>query len=239
MNRHIFSPLLLLTLAVATAAQTPAPPDAPPGVSVLKYNWRNASYRPGWDSSGLSADNRSLEDPRTMPAHDLGVSRVPNPIGSNTPGRPRERATEGRAPGPTEGRTAEVTASGPTGPRGRKEEYAYEIQIRNGGEAAIEAVDWEYVFLDSLTGLVMARHRFQSFRRAKPGKSLTLTGTSVAPPTRVVNAAAQSAKEKPFEERIVVRCVAYSDGTVRWRAGRAEDDCSDIREAVARRARRP
>ena len=132
-----------------------------------------------------------------------------------------------------------MLASKPSGPKQRREEYSYQVQLRNDGEATIAAVDWEYLFLDGLTGREMARHRFQSFRRAKPGKSLTLSGTSAAPPTRVVNAAAaRGGKSSFFEERIVVRCVAYADGSVRWRAGGGEADCADIKKAAARQASR-
>lgn len=241
MKRHIFSPLLPLLLAVpfAAAAQTPAPAEAPSGVSVLKYNWRNATYRPGWDSSGMSAADQGVEDLRTPGSHDMGTPRVAAPMQS-TIGRQRDRAEERVAAGAsTEGRREEHAISKPSGPKGRKEEYTYEVQIKNAGEATIEAVEWEYLFLDGLTGGEMARHRFQSFRRAKPGKSLTLSGTSASPPTRVVNAAAaRGGKSNLFEERIVVRCVAYSDGTVRWRDGGGEADCADIKSAAARPANR-
>lgn len=239
MKRRIFSPLLLLLLAApsAASAQTPAPAEAPAGVSVTKYNWRNASYRPGWDSGGMSADSQGVEDLRTLGSQDLGVSRAPAPIPSSA-GRQRDRAEERVSAGAsTEGRRNEISPTRPSGPKSRKEEYTYQVQIRNAGEATIEAVEWEYLFLDSLTGGEMARHRFQTFRRAKPGKSLTLSGTSAAPPTRVVNAAAaRNGMDSLFEERIVVRCVAYSDGTVRWRDGGGEADCADIKAAAARQA---
>lgn len=239
MKRHTFSPLLLLLLAApfAAHAQTPAPAEAPSGVSVVKYNWRNATYRPGWDSSGMSAADQGVEDLRTPGSHDIGTPRVATPIQS-TAGRQRDRAEERVSAGAsTEGRREEHAVSKPSGPKGRREEYTYQVQIKNAGEATIEAVDWEYLFLDGLTGGEMARHRFQSFRRAKPGKSLTLSGTSAAPPTRVVNAAAaRNGRGNLFEERIVVRCVAYSDGTVRWRDGGGEADCADIKSAAARQA---
>jgi hypothetical protein len=55
----------------------------------------------------------------------------------------------------------------------------------------------------------------------------------------VVNAAAaRGGKSNLFEERIVVRCVAYSDGTVRWRDGGGEADCADIKSAAARQTNR-
>lgn len=242
MKRHVFSPLLLLLLAApfAAPAQTPAAPaEAPTGVSVVKYNWRNTTYRPGWDSSGMSAADQSVEDLRTAGSHDLGTPRVATPMAAPA-GRQRDRAEDKVAAGAsTKGRREDHAADKPSGPRGRTEEYTYQVQIKNAGETTIEAVDWEYLFLDSQTGGEMARHRFQTFRRAKPGKSLTLSGTSAAPPTRVVNAAAaRGGKGNPFRELIVVRCVAYSDGTVRWRDGGGEADCAGIKSAAARPANR-
>jgi hypothetical protein len=227
MKRHIFSPLLLLCVAAAYAAQSPAVSDAPAGVAVEKFNWRNTTYRPGWDNSSVSADSQSLEDLRTLPSQDLGVSRTPTPNGM-PPTRPRERTTE--SGNSTKSRVSDVSAASPSLSKQRKEEYAYQVQIRNAGEATIEAVDWEYLFLDTATGDELARHRFQTFRRARPGKSVTLVGASGAPPTRVISAASLGGKRKFFEERIVVRCVAYSDGTVRWRAGGAESDCDEIKK---------
>jgi hypothetical protein len=242
MKRHIFSPLLMLCVA-AVAAQTPAAMDAPAGVSVLKFNWHNVSYRPGWDDSSVSAASQSLEDPRTSPTQDLGASRAPVPLGTQ-PRRARESIGERGSPPRQMSDASASTVSAqeispPTlsGPTRRKEEYVYQAQIRNAGEGTIEAVDWEYLFLDASTGGEMARHRFQTFSRARPGKSTTLVGNSVAPPTRVVNAAAHSGKRNPFEERIVIRCIAYADGTMRWRAGGAESDCNDIKTAAAQARR--
>lgn len=243
MKRRIFSPLLPLLLAApfAASAQTSAPAEAPSGVSVVKYNWRNATYRPGWDSSGMSAADQSVEDLRTVGSHDMGTPRVATPIPAAAGRQQRDRAEERVTSGASnKGRSRDdITAAQPSGPKGRREEYTYQVQIKNAGEATIAAVDWEYLFLDGLTGGEMARHRFHSFQRAKPGKSLTLSGTSASPPTRVVNAAAaRGGKSNLFEERIVVRCVAYSDGTVRWRDGGGEADCADIKSAAARQANR-
>jgi hypothetical protein len=243
MKRHTLGtlpllPLLLAAAFVPAAAQSPAPAEAPAGVSVLKYNWRNQTYPPGWDRTGVSADSPWVEDLRTLPPRDSAASRAPMPIGTG-PVMPRAGSPTPRPSAGGRSRTSDISAPAPTGPRERREQYAYEVRIRNAAEATIEAVDWEYLFLDALTGGEMARHRFQSFRRAKPGKSLTLSGTSAAPPTRIVNAAsARSGRGNLFDERIVVRCVAYSDGTVRWREGGGEADCADIKAAAARQASR-
>lgn len=229
MKRRIFSPLLLLFFATAASAQSPSAPAAPGGVSVVKFSWYGTIYRQGWDSSANSADNETMEDPRSSPMQDPGVSRLPRPSGAPVNiGRNRERAVQSRDP--LSG-AEQSTSGGPSSPRQRVEEYTYQVQIKNEGAATIEAVEWEYLFLDAGTGGELARHRFQTFRRARPGKSLTLSATSNAPPARVVNASARDAGRKPFDERVVVRCVAYSDGTLRWREGGSARDCDEMRKA--------
>jgi hypothetical protein len=234
MKRHVFSPLLLLCVVAAYAAQMPATADAPAGVSVVKFNWRNLTYRPGWDNPTVSADSQTLEDPRPILSQDTGGSRIATPNGSSST-RPRERMGENK--GSTRGSATDDASMPSSASNARREEYVYQLEIRNAGEGTIEAVDWDYVFLDASTGGELARHRFQTIRRARPGKSLTLVGTSATPPTRVISAAALGGKRKFFDERVVVRCVAYSDGTVRWRARGAESDCAELK-AVAGQARR-
>jgi hypothetical protein len=232
MCRRILVPVLLLCAAGA-AAQTGVGPDAPAGVTVEKFSWQNMTYRQGWDAPTESAADQSMADPRISPTSDPGSLRLPTPLGT-TLRRPREPSEENRrASSPI---NTEPSPTSPSAPKGRVEEYNYRVKIKNAGEATIEAVEWDYLFLEPGVKKELARHRFQSFRRAKPGKSLTLNGTSNAPPTKVVSAAGAGGNgRKLFEEKIVIRCVAYADGTVRWRAAGAESDCDGIRERTQAR----
>ena len=226
MRRRIFGPLLLLCVASASA-QSPAVGDAPSGVSIVKFSWYKVTYRPGLDDSPDSAANHTLEDTRNIPPQDSAATQFPTrPIGSGTLGR-RERPAPSRPAG-----SEEQTPSNAPIVSGRKvETYTYQVQVKNDGEGTIEAVDWEYLFLDAGTRGLLARHRFQTFRRVKPGKSSTLSYTSATPPTRVISASPLDGKSKLFEEQVRIWCVAYSDGTVRWREGGAQSDCDDIKKA--------
>ncbi|PYT04455.1 MAG: hypothetical protein DMF65_02040 [Acidobacteria bacterium] len=228
MRRRIFGPLLLLCMASASA-QSPTVGDAPSGVAIVKFSWYNVTYRQGWDDSPDSAANHTLEDARSFPAQDSAATQFPRPIGSSpsTSSRGRDRSAQTRPSGGDE----QTPASAPILSGRKVETYTYQVQVRNEGVGTIEAVDWEYNFMDAATRGLVARHRFQTFRRVKPGKSSTLSYTSATPPTRVISAAPHDGKSKPFEERIIIRCVAYSDGTVRWRADGAESDCDEIRKA--------
>ena len=235
MRSRIFGPLLLLCVASASA-QSPAVGDAPGGVSVVKFRWYSVTYRQGLDDSPDSAANHTLEDTHSLPGQDSSATQFPTrPIGSASPGSTRERPALNR-PAVTD--NEQTPAAGPTLSGRKTETYTYEVQVKNDGGATIEAFDWEYIFTDAGTRGVLARHRFQTFRRVKPGKSSTLSYTSTTPPTRVISAAPRDDKSKPFEENIRIRCVAYSDGTMRWRADGAESDCDSLKKANEARQQR-
>jgi hypothetical protein len=112
---------------------------------------------------------------------------------------------------------------------GKVANYTYEVRIRNDGEGTIKAIAWEYLFLDPGSGSPLARHPFRSFCKIESGKSCKLTGSSFGPPTRVISVAGANKKGRLFDERVIIKCVAYADGTVRWLPAASESDCADIK----------
>ena len=229
--RRRFSTSLVLAFAVGLSAQSPIEPDTPAGVSVLKFNWHKLTYREGWDAPQDPATSHEL-DPRNDSSRDSGPGQVPTAVGTVPYTRASDRTWERKRPRAT---TENQSTVGDQSTRsGKLEEYTYQVRIKNLSGKTIEAVDWEYLFLDSGTRSEFARHRFQSFRRAETGKSLTLVGTSFAPPTRVLNARHDN-KNKSLEESLVIRCVLYSDGTAGWRTTGTEGDCESIRKSARSR----
>ncbi|MCA1613000.1 MAG: hypothetical protein LC800_02360 [Acidobacteria bacterium] len=238
---HVF--LFLLLCAAAGTAQTPTPAaaESPAGVAVIKFNWERVPEDTGWDAPAFPVTSQTVEDPRGADRAPVGSGRTSS-VNST-----RERGTLRGAPAPVSAELpATQTQSAPPSPptpqrhpmpaRG-KGAYVYRLRLKNGGERRVESVDWEYLFLDPETKKELARHRFTSPQRAKPSETFTLKALSASPPSRVVTASALGKKRKPFDERIVVRCVAYADGTFARREGAAESDCDGLRE-VASRARR-
>lgn len=229
--RRRFLTSLVLAFAVGLSAQSSVEPDTPVGVSVLKFNWHKLTYREGWDAPQDPASSHEL-DPRNDSSRDLGLSQFPTAVGTVPYTRASDRTWERKRPrAATENQSS---AGDQAAHKDKVEEYTYQVRIKNVSGKTIEAVDWEYLFLDPGAGSEFARHRFQSFRRAEPGKSLTLVGTSFAPPTRVLNAR-QDNKTKPQEENLVIRCVLYSDGTAGWRTAGTEGDCESIRKSARMR----
>lgn len=247
--------ILFMLACAATAAaqtsQTAGPPsstsstaaaaDAPAGVTVVKFNWERIRRPADWDAPAASAPSQTVENPRSggIP-EEPNRNRVPRALGGSAPmtTRTRTTATTGESVATSGGRDRPSNTPPPTpGQRGAAD-YFYQLRLTNGGERRIESVDWEYLFLEPGTQKEVGRHHFLSPRRAKPGETFTLKVGSLSPPARVVSAVALDKKRKPFDERVVVRCVAYDDGTFARREGAAETDCDSLREASERARRR-
>ena len=241
MKRGLPVLILMLCCAGRGPAQS-APPaaaaDAPPGVSVVKFNWQRIQRRTESDSALYSAATPT-EDPRLgSVSQETGTLRLPNPAGRSSSVGGRDAARASRHPVVTATPTGN-DQSGAQQPASERDaaDYVYQLRIRNDGERRVESVDWEYLFRDPDTKKELGRHRFISTRRAKPGETLTLAAPSPSPPSRVVSAAALDKKRRPFEESVVVRCVAYADGAFARREGAPETDCDGLREAAARARR--
>jgi hypothetical protein len=247
------SNLFFLVLACAAAATAQTSPtvgqqsptvsaDAPAGVTVVKFNWERVPRRAVWESPAGSAADQTVENPRSggIPLPVRNDDGKPVPIGPSSSAAQRERERSQASRNSTSAIGSERLGSNNSrpGPASGVADYLYQLRITNGGERRVESVDWEYLFLEPGTQKELGRHRFLSPRRAKPGETFTLKVGSLSPPARVVSAVSLDKKRKPFDERIVVRCVAYSDGTFARRAGAAEADCDSLREASERARRR-
>jgi hypothetical protein len=87
--------------------------------------------------------------------------------------------------------------------------FTYQIKVENTGAQTVQEVVWEYAFLDPASGKVLRSMTFQTEAKIKPGERDTLKETSRTLPPFLAAA--------PAGERITVKSVRYSDGTV-WKA---------------------
>lgn len=249
MKRGVHVVLFLLLCAAVGAAQTPTPAaaDSPAALAVVKFNWERVPEDTGWDAPAFPAANQSVEDPRGNPPGQGSMAPLGGRTSSINNTRDRGHTLRGAPPPASAEPPATMTQSAPaptspTPPRHPmpargKGAYVYRLRLKNGAASRVESVDWEYLFLDPETKKELGRHRFVSRRRAKPAETFTLDAASVSPPSRVVPASSLGRKGKTFDERVVVRCVAYADGTFVRREGAAESDCDGLREAASRAPR--
>ena len=87
--------------------------------------------------------------------------------------------------------------------------------MKNLGSKSIKEIDWDYVFIDGVTGDELDRRQFTSVQNIGPGKQKELVFTLPTPPTRRISVQALDKKERVgIDERVVVVRVTYMDGSV-------------------------
>ena len=105
--------------------------------------------------------------------------------------------------------------------------YAYSIKIRNDAGKTIEALAWDYIFVDSNSGTEVGRHQFVSYERVASGKTVTFTSQLRSPPTRIVQVSDTHQRRPNLAEHAVVQCVLYADETT-WRNPQAAPDLCEL-----------
>ena len=93
--------------------------------------------------------------------------------------------------------------------------FIYRASMKNLSSKAIKEIDWDYVFVDAVTGDELDRRQFASVQNIGPGKQKELVFTLPTPPTRRISVQALDKKERVgIDERVVVVRVTYADGSV-------------------------
>jgi hypothetical protein len=93
--------------------------------------------------------------------------------------------------------------------------YVYRIKVKNSGAKKIESIQWEYQFLDPVTKEITDQREFWNKLNLSPGKSKKVEHYSPRQPTHVVGADQLGKKYgDQFTERVVIRKIVYTDGTV-------------------------
>lgn len=191
---------LLITLLLTTSvmAQETAESLDPSDVIVLEKSWRKEVIDSQRDPNPLKPNEDLMRITRAQKAHI--------------------KAQDDALPNQTT--TPRMPAAGPkpvTPERGIFTTYVYTIKVKNIGEKAIRALDWQYQFLDPDTKQLMEHRKINSRVKLSPGKSQVLERRMTRQPTVVVNANQLGRKHRDqFTERVVITRILYSDGSV-WR----------------------
>lgn len=93
--------------------------------------------------------------------------------------------------------------------------YRYTVKLRNNGAKTIKSIDWDYVFSDPTDKREVAHHQFTSDETIKPGKAKEFSVLYLVPPVKTVSVKQLGKKNPlPFEERVVLVRIQFSDGSV-------------------------
>lgn len=91
--------------------------------------------------------------------------------------------------------------------------FAYQARIHNMSKEVIEIVFWEYQFIDPASPGNVTRRQFLCGINLKPEKEKDLQASSLGGPPNIINAAAMANRpDSPFQEKVVINRVEFSDG---------------------------
>src|SRR5205823_1312525 len=95
--------------------------------------------------------------------------------------------------------------------------YKYSMKIKNGGAKVIEAIAWDYIFIDPKIGKEIGGHQFLSYTRIDANQGATLKAELRSPPVRVApNPASTKDVHQKLNGRALIQCVLYADDSV-WK----------------------
>lgn len=117
------------------------------------------------------------------------------------------------------------------------EGFEHRIKVRNEGTKTVEVLFWEYQLIESLNPANVMRRQFICGLEVKPKKEKEVLAFSVSNPGAVISVdTLAKSPEKPFEERVVINRVEYTDGSI-WQ--RKDWSFAEVRSAIARAVSTP
>lgn len=193
---------LLLLVALASNAQTPTARVDTAEVQVVKFNW--SKERINWEQNPFGGPNENFHEMQFRARSEKRASdarRANSPDASKLEKDARTDAAIIQA---------ERQKKGPP-----RYTFLYRTSIKNTSEKTIKEIDWDYLFLDAVTGEELGRRQFTSVETIGPGKSRELSFMLPAPPTQRISVYALDKKERVGAgEQVTIVRVQYSDGSV-------------------------
>jgi hypothetical protein len=220
------SRLLLLACLTATCASfgQEARNAGTSGVEIIKIHWERQVRLPRNFDPSVIPTNNSFPDPASR-------ASAPPPPTDGTSARRVALANAGASGAP-----AGPESQFPDAPAHLPVFYVYSMEIRNAGPARVEAVAWDYLFLDAKTNAVLGAHHLFNYDKVQPGHSATLRAAQRIRPIPVVNAQneadAKDPKGRRLAERAVIRCVIYEDKTAWKNPADPEDVCGALKAGM-------
>ena len=192
----------LLIVAFASNAQTPATPGGAPEIQVVKFSW--TKERQNWEQNPFGGPNENFHE---MQFRARAEKRASDARRANSPDADK---LEKDARTDAAIIQAERQKKGPP-----RYTFLYRASIKNTSEKTIKEIDWDYIFLDAVTGEELGRRQFTSVETIGPGKNKELSVTLTAPPTQRISVYSLDKKERTgLGEHIIIVRAKYSDGSV-------------------------
>jgi hypothetical protein len=192
--------VLSFILILSGVAYSQSPSD--PAIELVKFSW--SKERLNWEGNPFGGPNENFHQ---MQFRARSEKRVSDAKRSNS-------AEVGKLEKDAKADAAIVENENKNSAPPRYY-FIYRASMKNLSSKAIKEIDWDYVFLDAVTGDELDRRQFTSVQNIGPGKQKELVFTLPTPPTRRISVQALDKKERVgIDERVVVVRVTYADGSV-------------------------
>jgi len=192
--------VLLSVLIFTGVAYAQSPTD--PAIELVKFSW--SKERLNWEGNPFGGPNENFHQ---MQFRARSEKRVSDAKRSNS-------AEVGKLEKDAKADAAIVENENKNSAPPRYY-FIYRASMKNLSSKAIKEIDWDYVFVDAVTGDELDRRQFTSVQNIGPGKQKELVFTLPTPPTRRISVQALDKKERVgIDERVVVVRVTYMDGSV-------------------------
>ena len=175
--------LSFLFIAQAANAQTPTATLSGPEIELVKFSW--SKERLNWEGNPFGGPNENFHE---MQFRARAEKRASDARRANSPDASK---LEKDARTDAAIIQAERQKKGPP-----RYTFLYRTSIKNTSEKTIKEIDWDYIFLDAVTGEELGRRQFTSVETIGPGKSKELSFMLSAPPTQRISVSALAKKEK-------------------------------------------
>lgn len=198
MKRSLFLVVLMLAFVAGANAQATVN-SLDPQVTVVKHSW--SKERISWEGDPFGGPVENFEDVRRRSVDNRRVERA---RGSGNVGEAAKIEREMRA--------EQVIKARP--PKPPRYAFLYRASVRNISAKTIKEMDWDYIFLDAVTGEELGRREFTSVESIAPGKTRELIFSLGKPPAQRISVYSLDRKERDgLVEKIVIGRIQYSDGT--------------------------
>jgi hypothetical protein len=117
------------------------------------------------------------------------------------------------------------------------EGYAYRVKVQNGSQKSVDVIFWEYQFEETANPSNLTRRQFLCGVQIKGGKEKELQAFGGSGPANSVSAESLAkGAANPFNERVRINRVEYSDGSI-WQ--RKDWNYREVRESIQRAVSTP
>jgi len=191
--------LLALTATIAKA-QSAVNSVVPPAAEVTRFSW--SKERINWERDPFSGPIENFDEVRARQRNERRIEEAKRGNSAEIDKIRREAKAD----------AANIATQHKAPPS--RYVFVYKATIKNSGDKAIKAIDWDYIFLDPATETEIGRQQFTSVEKIAPGKAKELVVTTRKPPTQTISLTALNKNERgSLDGRVIIVRIDYADGT--------------------------